>query len=130
MTGRRRHILLAEDDPDLRRLIAARLRAFGHKVVEASDGADVIDRLEHTIWGERAGLFDVIVSDVDMPCLSGLDVLAALRCARWPTPVILVTGFDDEGIVADARELGAAAVLHKPLDPATLAEAVAAAVPG
>ena len=120
----RRRVLVAEDDPDMRRLIAAVLRAAGHKVVEARHGMDILDRLEGTIWSERADLFDVIVSDVSMPGLSGLDVLAALRCARWTTPVVLITAFGDAETRAEALSLGAAAFLDKPLDPDELRAAV------
>ncbi len=120
-------ILVAEDDPDMRRLLAGALRRNGHKVLEASDGTEVLDRIESTIWGDRQELFDVIVSDVNMPGLSGLDVLAAFRCTNWPTPVILVTAFGDDETHAEARALGAAAILDKPVSAAALCAAVAEA---
>jgi FixJ family two-component response regulator len=63
-----------------------------------------------------------------MPRLSGLDLLAALRCSRWTTPVVLVTAYGDDETRAEARELGAAAFLDKPLDPEALRRAVAAAI--
>lgn len=125
--ARGRRVLVAEDDPDMRRLVATLLRMAGHKVIEASDGTDVVDRLESTIWREHPELIDVIVSDVEMPGLSGLDVLATLRCSNRTTPVVLITAFGNESIRAEARELGAAAVLDKPLDPDALKAAVATA---
>jgi CheY-like chemotaxis protein len=128
--GRRKHhVLLAEDDPDMRRLVAATLRHAGHKVTEVCDGIEILDRIETTIWGDRHRLFDVIVSDISMPGLTGLDVLAALRCARWTTPVILITAFGDSENRAEAEELGVTAVLDKPLDQHALCAAVAAARP-
>lgn len=120
-------VLVAEDDPDMRRLIATSLRMAGNKVVEATDGIDVLDRMETTIRDLCPDAFDVIVSDINMPGLSGLDVLAALRCTHWTTPVVLITAFGDEETRAEARELGAAAVLDKPLDPEALRSAVRAA---
>jgi CheY-like chemotaxis protein len=125
--ARKHRVLVAEDDPDMRRLIATLLRMAGHKVAEARDGMDILDRLESSIWSERHDLFDVIVSDVNMPGLSGLDVLAALRCAYWTTPVVLITAFGDDDMRAEARALGASAVLDKPIDPEKLREAVAQA---
>ena len=122
--SRKWHVLVAEDDPDMRRLIAGTLRSAGHKVVEARDGMDILDRLEGTIWSERSDLFDVIVSDVSMPGLSGLDVLAALRCARWNTPVVLITAYGDEEMRTEARSLGAAAFIEKPFNPGALRAAV------
>ena len=117
-------VLVAEDDPDMRRLIATSLRMAGNKVVEATDGIDVLDRMETTIRDLCPDAFDVIVSDINMPGLSGLDVLAALRCTHWTTPVVLITAFGDEETRAEARELGAAAILDKPLDSEALRSAV------
>jgi CheY-like chemotaxis protein len=126
---RKRRVLLAEDDPDMRRLLAARLRAAGHHVVEASDGVGIVDVIESMVWSEPPDAFDVIVSDVHMPGLSGLDVLAALRCSGLPTPVILITAFGDDDVHAEALELGAVAVLDKPIDPQALDAAVMQVVP-
>ena len=124
---RGRRVLVAEDDPDMRRLVATLLRMAGHKVIEATDGTDILDRMESTVWSEHPELIDVIVSDVEMPGLSGLDVLAALRCSKRTTPVVLITAFGDDNVRAEARELGAVAVLDKPLDPDALKNAVAQA---
>ncbi len=112
----RRSVLVADDDPEMLRLLSALLRHAGHRVVEARTGIDILDRMESTIWKDRVDLFDVIVSDVSMPGLSGLDILAALRCTRWTTPVILITAFADADMREEALSLGAAAVLDKPVD--------------
>jgi two-component system response regulator AtoC len=126
MTGGERRVLVAEDDPEMRRLVAALLRRAGHQVVEASNGMDILDQMESITQQENALPFDVIVSDIDMPGLSGLDVLAALRCSRWTTPVVLITALGDQETRAEACELGAMAVLNKPLDPEALRSVVAA----
>jgi DNA-binding response OmpR family regulator len=111
----RRLVLLAEDDADFRHLVASVLAADGYEVVEAVDGLDLLAHVERELGarGERADAF-LIVADVCMPGLTGLDVLAILRCANWTTPVILITGFGDEATRAEGRELGASAVLDKP----------------
>ena len=125
VAGHRSHrILIAEDDVAMRRLMAAALRAAGHRVVEASDGVDVVQRIESTIWADRHDLYDVIVSDMTMPGLSGLDMLAMLRCSDVRTPFILVTAFGDAIVRAEAKALGAAEVLAKPLELGTLQAAV------
>jgi CheY-like chemotaxis protein len=129
VTGHRNcRILIAEDDVAMRRLIAAALRAAGHCVVEASDGAEVLDRIESTIWAERLDLFGLIISDMAMPALSGLDVLAALRSIEVRTPFILITAFGDDDVRQEALALGATAVLDKPLDLETLQAAVDSAL--
>ena len=110
------HVLLAEDDADMRRLLAWALRTAGYDVVEAGDGIEVLDELDSRIRSNSARPFGVIILDVNMPFLTGLDLLAALRSAQWATRVILITAFGDEAIRTEARELGAFAILEKPLE--------------
>jgi len=119
-------VLLAEDDDELRRVIAETLRADGYEVVEAADGLELLDEIEASIRQWRRDRFALIVTDVRMPELSGLDVLAALHCAAWRTPVILITAFPSDETRAEALELGAARVLAKPIDMEDLRAAVAA----
>ncbi len=121
----RTRVLLADDDPDLRGLLSLTLRRAGYDVVEAADGVELLDRSEATI--AKRDYFGVIVADVNMPGLTGLDVLAALRCTSWTTPVILITAFGDPATKAEADDLGAT-VLDKPLDLDGLRIAVRAAV--
>ena len=121
-------ILLAEDDTELRALIAVELRQDGYEVIEAADGAELLDWIESSIRANRRDYFAAIVSDIRMPGLSGLDVLAALHCAYWVTPVILITAFGDPETHAEARELGAVAVFDKPFDLAELRRALSAVV--
>lgn len=110
-----RRVILAEDDADMRHMLAGVLGADGWEVVEAPDGNELIDRL-HEIARQPHGRDSValILADVRMPRLDGLDVLAALRCAGWYTPVILMTAFGDDATHAEAKRLGAVEVLDKP----------------
>ena len=108
-------IYLAEDDEDMRALISHSLRADGYDVVEAKDGAELLDLLAGASTSPMHRP-DIIVSDVLMPCYSGLGVLAALHKSAWKVPVILITARRDESVVNDAMRLGASAVVHKPFD--------------
>ena len=128
--GRRRLVLLAEDDPAFRRLIASVLAEEGYEVIEAADGPSLLAQIESTlnVRRERADSF-LIVADIRMPGLTGLDVLAILRCANRTTPVILITAFGDEATHAEGRELGAVAVLDKPFNVQELRTAVVGAMP-
>jgi CheY-like chemotaxis protein len=132
-TPRVPRVLLAEDDQALRELIASALRHEGYDVVEARDGVELLGYLEAAAVAAGRGnghtQVAAVVSDVRMPSLTGLDVLAVLRCAYWPVPVILITAFGDEDTHAEARELGVNAVFDKPFDLEDLCAAVREAAP-
>ena len=110
-------VLLAEDDAELRRLIATTLRDDGYEVVEAANGMELLDSLELMI-GRR--LPYAIVTDVRMPLLSGMDVLAVIRASSTEVPVILITAFGDIDTHGEAHDLGAVAILDKPFDMSAL----------
>ena len=124
----KQRILVADDDPDMCALVASALRRGGYDVAEACNGMEAIGHIAPTVWTKRDG-FKAIVSDVRMPNLTGLDLLAALRCTRFETPVILMTAFGDEEVRAEARSLGATALLDKPFNLDELHAAVQKAMP-
>lgn len=117
-------ILLAEDDFELRRLIAANLRRLGCEVVEVGDGIELAERVGASLGRESLLGFDLLISDVRMPGWTGLEVLEGLRSAGCRTPVILITAFGDEDIHRAAGHAGAFAVFDKPFDIADLGAAV------
>ncbi len=116
-------VFVADDDEAMREAVATSLRAGGHYVVEARDGAELLDLLRGTV---DAPLLrpDVVVADVRMPNLSGLGVLAALQRAKWNVPVVLITALADESVRTVARRLGAIGVLRKPFETDDLLTAV------
>lgn len=107
------HVLLAEDDLNLRRLISMGLRREGYSVVEAVDGREVLEVLANRSLG-RCALVGAIM-DVRMPGHSGLMILRALAHARDRLPVVMMTAFGDEPTHRRAREYGARDVLDKPV---------------
>ena len=110
-------VLLAEDDQDLRSLLAEQFRLAGFEVVEAADGTAVVECLAESILrADPRASFDLIVSDIRLPGLSALDVLRGARSALATTPVILITAFGDRRTHDRALLLGASAVFDKPLD--------------
>jgi CheY-like chemotaxis protein len=126
-TVRRVRVFLAEDDAQLRRLLAAVLREDGYDVVECADGSELLDRLASCLLEEgppEPPDLDVIVADVSMPGCRGIDVLAGLRKAAWRTPVILLSACSEPRARARARRLGATAFLPKPIDLAVLLRAL------
>jgi DNA-binding response OmpR family regulator len=116
-------VLVADDDDDMRALVASVLRADGYLVQEASDGAELLERLDEAM-DDPATRPDVVVADIMMPKLSGLGVLDALRRAQAHFPVLLMTVLDDATIHIVARRLGALGVLRKPFDMDDLRTAV------
>ena len=116
-------MLVADDDDDLRALIAATLRDEDYEVLEARDGAELLELL-HAALDSPDRRPEVLISDVRMPILSGLGVLSALRRAQVSMPVILITVVNDASIQIVATRLGATGVLKKPLDMVELMAAV------
>lgn len=108
-------VYLAEDDPDLRRILSEGLREGGFDVLAASDGRDMLRMLTAASRHEIV-MPDAFVMDVRMPRCSGIDVLGALRLAEWRQPVVMITGFGDAQVHASAVDHGASVILDKPID--------------
>jgi type II secretory ATPase GspE/PulE/Tfp pilus assembly ATPase PilB-like protein/ActR/RegA family two-component response regulator len=108
------HILVADDDPQMRRLIRSILERDGYRVTEAGDGLDALESIE-------SGQFDLMMLDIDMPRLDGLGVLEELR-TRIKTagvPVVVLTARTDDTEIR-VLELGAQDFLSKPVQPQSL----------
>jgi two-component system response regulator (stage 0 sporulation protein F) len=117
-------IAVAEDDGDMRSLVADALRLDGHRVVELSSGAELLIRVARQYRQlDPADPLDLIVSDVRMPVVTGLEILRGLRDAHCVTPVVLMTAFGDPATRREAESLGAV-LLDKPLRLAELRQEV------
>jgi len=122
-------ILLVEDDADMREMLAAALRRDGYTVIEAADGDDAIEWLGlGALEGEPRRSPAVLVSDICLPYLSGLDIVEGLSLAMKRVPIVMITGFGDAATHARARELGAICVLDKPFQLSDFRNAVRAAL--
>lgn len=102
-------ILVAEDDPSANKLICAVLRKDGHEALAATDGQEALDLLDH----EHV---DLIVSDIMMPRIDGLELVRQLREAEWNTPVLLLTARLDAESLHAGFLIGADDYLTKPAD--------------
>ncbi len=116
LLGRHKRILLAEDDPAMRRLIASRLRKAGCLVVEAQDGTEAMAKIADALLEDPDGGFDLVISDVRMPGHSGIDLMACYRGPDLRVPVILITAFGSPELHKQALRFGARAVFDKPFD--------------
>jgi len=104
-------LLLVDDDEDSRDLLSRRLVHKGHHVESAETGAQALALLEKRD-------FDLVLLDVDMPGLNGLDTLRAIRETHETTklPVIMVTAHDESDEVVRALDMGANDYIPKPID--------------
>jgi DNA-binding response OmpR family regulator len=109
-------ILLAEDDEEMRRTLSGLLRAQGYRVDECSDGLALLKIFGAPGPQSHGPGYSLLISDIRMPSLSGLDILEGFHGRPGFPPVILITAFGDGETHARARESGAIAVLDKPFE--------------
>jgi DNA-binding NtrC family response regulator len=121
-------ILLAEDDDDLRWALSDLLKSEGYDVVAVPDGRVFLEQLGSAVLlGQAALPADVIVTDVRMPGLTGMQILERIRERGWSIPVVVISAYADRETRAQAERLGAS-FLHKPLDFGALQRIIAESV--
>ncbi len=110
-------ILIIEDDLDVLNMLVKNLEYLGYSVISAKDGMEGLKRLE-------TDEYDLVITDIVMPYVSGVGVVTALKEKRPNIPVIAITGFGKEPEAA-ALEKKADVVLAKPVKLAVLKEHMA-----
>lgn len=115
-TDERRRILLAEDDDEMRSLLVCWLRNAACDVTACCDGIDLLEQITAFIEDHRPPPFDLIISDIRMPWVTGMEILEGMNEYVGFPPVILITAFGDRATHEAAKRLGAAAVFDKPFD--------------
>ena len=113
----RRRILIVDDDRALRHVLAELLKDAGHDVDQAADGPEALRRLE-------SGGFDIVLLDIGLPGLSGLDVLAHARAAASPPIVVMMTSDDTPETLLTAVRRQAYRYLRKPFAPTAIVEVI------
>jgi CheY-like chemotaxis protein len=117
-------ILVADDDPEVLSDVAAALEDLGATVARAASGAELIEHL-----GEDDP-YDLVVTDVAMPWMTGLQAMQSTRYAGLATPVIVMTALRDPEIPAQVQALGdQALLLQKPFGLGELARAIGKLIP-
>jgi two-component system response regulator (stage 0 sporulation protein F) len=107
-------ILVAEDDDEMRLLLAWSLRWEGYEVTQCRNGIELLDALGEALAKGDPNRIALVISDIRMPEISGLQILRGLgRTGKFP-PMILITAFGDDETHAAADRLGAAAFFDKP----------------
>lgn len=118
-------VLIVDDDQAIVRLLKEALGLFRHqhayKIETAGDGADALAALHRD-------QFDLVLLDMYMPRMTGLELLAQMRHLKLQTPVLMLTGNDDTRTAADALASGIFAYIPKPFDLQHLEHLVSLAV--
>lgn len=102
-------ILVAEDDPVFRGLLGSVLESSGHPVEMVVDGQAALERVKQTPGG-----YALVITDIQMPRLNGLELARALQSTPDPVPMIAMTGFGDMDLVVQLLRLGVQDFLEKP----------------
>jgi len=113
-------LLLAEDEPHIRRVLTSLLEGAGFDVTVTRNGREALDELA------GPGAFDLVLSDLMMPEVTGLELLASLRelSHRSGLPVIILTAKGQDIDRREALSLGAADFITKPFSPRKLLQRV------
>ena len=102
-------ILVADDQEMMRDSLCATLARDGHEVVAATDGAVAVSKLQE-------GRFDLLITDLKMPKITGIELLAEAKKLRPDMPVVLMTAFATVQTAVEAMKLGAYDYIQKPFD--------------
>ncbi len=116
-----KRILAVDDEPNMRRLLEISLRQAGYQPLSAANGRDALDIL-------KAEQVDLVVSDLHMPGMSGLELLKQIRADNEGIPFIMVTAQGEIKTAIEAMKLGAADYILRPFDLEVLEVAIAKAL--
>ncbi|MBL8516917.1 MAG: response regulator [Betaproteobacteria bacterium] len=108
-------ILVVDDSTTMRQMVAFTLTSAGHDVVEAADGQQGVE-------AAKAGKFDLIITDVNMPVMNGIELVRALRALPDYKfiPMLVLTTESEQSIKQRGREAGATGWIVKPFSPEVL----------
>ena len=115
------HVLLVDDNESIQSTVGEMLRRLGYHVTVRAGGIEALDAIRRD-----PDRFQLVLTDVTMPRVSGLEMLARLRAIRSDLPVLLMTGFSFNSL--SEQTLASATVLQKPFTLAKLKDSVAQAL--
>jgi len=118
-------ILVVDDEPDIRRVVRMALEKLNYYVIEAEDGQQAITLLNE---GEHPMVIDVIITDIRMPNINGIEAMDYLQREYPSAPLIVLTGFPDLDLAMQLMKQGVTDYLVKPVEQEKLASAVANAL--
>lgn len=119
--NKQKRILAVDDEPSMRRLLEISLRQAGYEPISAGDGREALQII-------KSQQVDLVVSDLHMPGMNGLDLLKTIRADNEALPFIMVTAQGEIKTAVEAMKLGAADYILRPFDLETLEVAIAKAL--
>ena len=118
-------VLVVDDEPDVRKVVRMTLEKSGYDVLEAEDGEKAIAEIKKD---ENSLLLNLIITDIRMPNMNGIDVINYYR-KEWPSvPLIVLTGFPDLDMATSMLQHGVVDYLVKPVEAEKLRASVAKAI--
>ncbi|BET68248.1 hypothetical protein ASA1KI_31660 [Opitutales bacterium ASA1] len=123
--GRGESILVVDDEGPVRETFRRLLETAGYRVTSAADGAEALE-----LWASPGRTFDLVVTDMMMPAMGGLNMLRVLRRTAPDVPVIAMTGLAQAGVREELDTLGVVEYLEKPTQPVDVLLAVRRALGG
>ena len=118
-------VMIVDDEPDIRKVVRMTLQKAGYDVLEAEHGEKAIEVLN---TGENRLMLDVIICDIRMPKINGVEAIAYFRKEYPRVPVIVLTGFPDVNMATSFLSDGVVDYLVKPVEGDKLKAAVAKAM--
>ena len=118
-------VMIVDDEPDIRKVVRMTLQKAGYDVVEAEDGQKAIEIIN---TGENRLMLDVIICDIRMPKINGVEAIAYFRKEYSRVPVVVLTGFPDINMATSFLNDGVVDYLVKPVEGEKLKAAVATAM--
>jgi two-component system chemotaxis response regulator CheY len=118
-------VLVVDDEADVRKVVRMTLQKAGYDVLEAENGEKAIETINA---GENRLLLDVLICDIRMPKINGVEAIAYFRANYPRVPVIVLTGFPDADMATSMLRQGVVDYLVKPVEGEKLRESVARAM--
>jgi PAS domain S-box-containing protein len=118
-------VLLVEDEPMVAQLACRILRSDGYEVVQARNGGEALD-----LANSADKAFDLVITDVIMPVMSGPELVRFLRRGRPEQGVLFMSGYPDDALVRQGFDIGEVELLRKPFTPSALRRRVAEVLAG
>jgi two-component system, NtrC family, C4-dicarboxylate transport response regulator DctD len=134
-TGLRGHVLIVDDEPNFRFSTGIALRRAGYAITEAENAEQALSLITRAYGLDlplcrpgRPPSFDLLLVDVQMPGMSGVELIDEVRRRNIGVPIFVVSGFADKRLSDELRSRGCFDLLNKPFEPVELIEKVWTAI--